>query len=407
MWIVIELDKLIDAKSLTSVKESMKKRGAEDVFDLFLSAYENIKERYNNTELEKIARKTSMSIINDPKDDLSTFLSAYLSLPNLSHPDVPHGLSEDDNILIKESTFEAPDRHKTYQEIGFKFNIFHPEIYPHITGEGFPLLFSVGPHLERALVELMLDHHISCGYEDVSVPTVVHERTLNVAGSFPERQQDCYRIEKTDLYLNPTIEMQQTSFIAEKHFHYDDLPIKAVGYVRSFRMERGKAVDLYTTLHEFGKVECFTVTTEDGWKDMLESLFEVLENLLDKLGLQWRKILLCTGDMGQAATLTYDYEVYCPGSKKWLEVSSLGYRDTYQAVRLNATYQDGSERKYVHIFSAPAFAIPRILCAVLETSYQEDGTLKLPDALVGRAGLPESVTQQDFKSKLLQQLRRS
>lgn len=400
---MIPISYLIDPRNTAALREAMRARGAEETFEKFLKHYFRNQEILpSESVLEDMARQMTLEQLNNPKDELSNMLCAYLDLPNISHSMVPFGSSARDNVVISSSKQKEFNSTKNYQEIGLEFGIFSREMNEMIAESGFPLLFGVGPKLERALIELMLEHHVRYGYEEISVPTVIHERTLFLAGSFPKHQDNVYKLESSNLYLNPTIEMQQTSLIFQRCFRFNELPLKVVGFARSFRIERGRRMDFYTNLHEFGKVESFTACTEDQHEQVLKDLSGMLEALLDKLGFVWRKLLLCTGDMGQAGSFTCDYEIYAPGSDKWLEISSLSYRDTFQAMRLDATYVDADgSRHYLHTYNTPGFAIPRVLSALLEYMYREDGRLVVPDCLIGRANLPAVISVNDYPSKSL------
>lgn len=402
---MISLDYLVNPANYESLCAAMEARKGLEMFKNFLAQYKKVAETMTlppTEELEERARYMTLREVNNPQDEIGKMLALYLSLPNVSHKIVPLGNSSEQNIILKESAPKTYQTKKNYEQIGADFGIFSKAMNETIAEMGFPVLSGVGPKLERALIGLMLDHHADYGYDEISMPILTHERTFFMAGSFPKHQHNVYKIEGTSLYLNPTIEMQETSLIRNRKFEYDELPMKVVGFARSFRVERGREIDLYTNLHEFGKVESFTVCREDQWEEVLNSLSAMLENLLEKLGFMWRKLLLCTGDMGQAGSFTCDYEIYAPGLKKWLEISSLSYRATFQACSLNATYlTPEGEKKYVHTYNTPGFAIPRVFAALLECMYQEDGTLKIPDCLVGRCGLPAVVKKDTYFSQLI------
>ena len=402
---MISFNYLINPSHFNDLCSSMKARNALDLFKSFIEQYKKLTcstTLPSVSELEEMARCMTLHEVNNPQDELSRMLSIYLSLPNISHKIVPVGNSAAQNVILKESEKKSFQGYMNYEDIASSFGIFSRKMNENIAEMGFPVLGGVGPKLERALIELMLEHHANYGYDEISMPTLTHERTFFMAGSFPKHQKNVYKIEGTSLYLNPTIEMQETSLIRNRVFDFSELPMKVVGFSRSFRIEKGREIDLYINLHEFGKVESFTVCREDQWEEVLNSLSQMLEDLLNKLGFMWRKLLLCTGDMGQAGSFTCDYEVYAPGMKKWLEISSLSYRSTFQAVRLNSKYRSADgEEMYVHTYNTPGFAIPRIFVALLECIYQEDGTLKIPDCLIGRCGLPSIVSKDTYFSHLI------
>lgn len=401
---MIPLSYLTNLTHFNELCASMQARNALDLFKSFIEQYKMLSRDASFPsfhELENKARSMTLEEVNNPKDATSKMLSTYLSLPNISHRMVPIGTSSAQNIILKKSNPKTFQEKMNYEQIASIFGVFSQKMNENIADSGFPVLSGVGPKLERALIELMLDHHARYGYDEISMPTLTHERTFFMAGSFPKHQHNVYKIQDTPLYLNPTIEMQETSLIKNRIFDFTELPMKVVGFARSFRIEKGRSMDLYTNLHEFGKVESFTVCREDQWEEVLNFLSNMLEDLLDSLGFVWRKLLLCTGDMGQAGSFTCDYEIWAPGQKKWLEISSLSYRSTFQAVRLNAIYHtpDGEE-KYVHTYNTPGFAIPRVFAALLECMYQDDETLRIPDCLVGRCGLPSVVSKDTYFSHL-------
>jgi seryl-tRNA synthetase len=228
----------------------------------------------------------------------------------------------------------------------------------------------------------MLDYHVQNGYREVSVPTLVNEGALFGTGAFPKRQPDCFKVEGTNLYLNPTAEIQVTNLFRNTTISSSDLndPIKLVAYSRSFRQERGKSPNTYTQLYEFGKVELFRLCDPSDWTTSRDEIFDELETLLDKLGLSWRRVLLCDGELGVASNITYDYEVFAPGSKEWWEVSSVSCLTDFQTRRMNTVVEGIGHPYSVH---ASGLSIPRVLSAILETHYDEHkGELCLPECLI-------------------------
>lgn len=370
----------------------MEKRSATNDFYEFVSLYEQLEQQdlINPQKLLDVSREVTLEqldiglAINDP---LTILIDKYLRLPNICDSSVPVGPDNEGDVVIFESgrlNPNLPASRKTYEEIGEILGIFSNEISKKVTGEGFPFVFDKAATLNRALINYMLNTHIKNGYKEIVVPTTVNEKSMFNTGAFPAYGKKSFHIEGTDLFLNPTIEVQQTNLLRNVHFISPTaLPLRLVGYSRSFRIE-DKPMTTYTTLHEFGKVEIFVATKHEKWKEEYNRALGSVEEMLGKLELPFRKVLLCSGSLGQGQALVHDYYVYAPGSDKWWEVASCAYNGDFSSRRMNATYFDKNNKvKYVDTLHITAVSIPRMVSAVLENFQQEDGSVSIPDALVG------------------------
>lgn len=384
---MLEIDNLRGSEGILT---EMEKRSATNDYNEFISLYEQLEQQgvINPQKLLHVSREVTLDQLDRGlaiEDPLTILIDRYLRLPNICDPSVPIGPDNEGDVVLFESGYLNPNlpvSRKTYEEIGENLGIFSNEISKKVTGEGFPFVFDKAATLDRALINYMIDTHIKNGYKEIVAPTTVNERSMFNTGAFPAYGGKSFHIEDTDLFLNPTIEVQQTNLLRNVHFiSPTSLPLRLVGYSRSFRIE-DKPMTTYTTLHEFGKVEIFVATKHEEWKNEYDRALSSVEEMLGKLKLPFRKVLLCSGSLGQGQSLTHDYYVYAPGSNKWWEVASCAYNSDFSSRRMNATYFDQNHKvKYVDTLHITAVSIPRMLSAVLENYQLEDGRVNVPDAL--------------------------
>ncbi|PIZ99343.1 MAG: serine--tRNA ligase [Candidatus Levybacteria bacterium CG_4_10_14_0_2_um_filter_35_8] len=368
----------------------MSRRFARDEYDAFIDSYEKLSRKgiINPQKLTDVARTTTLENLQDgiqQQDSVLTLVDKYLRLPNVAAPEVPTGENRKGDVVVfttDKLNIEPGKKTQTYIDLGIKLGIFNPEQNLNVTAEGFPFLFGAGASLDRALVNLMLDTHAKNGYQEIMAPTLVNERSLFTTGAFPLYGDKSFHIEGTDLYLNPTIEVQQTNLLKNARFGNKlESPLRLVGYSRSFRIE-DEPMTLYTRLHEFGKTEIFVASRDEDWRKEHERALESVEEVLKSLELPYRKVLLCTGSMGLSYHLTYDYEVFAPGSDEWWEVASCSSHSDYSSRYMDATYQDHNGiTNYVHTLHVTSVSLPRILSAVLENYQLENGNIQIPTAL--------------------------
>ena len=320
------------------------------------------------------------------KSSEEQLLQALYNLPNRADERVPEGNSSDDNkvILEKGSIPELPVGAKPHWELIEKYGIIDFNLGNKISGAGFPVYKGKGAKLQRALISFFLDEAAKEGFEEIQPPVVINSDSGYGTGQLPDKEGQMYGIVDSDLYLIPTGEVPITNIYRDVILKEDDLPIQNVGYSLCFRREAGSwgaHVRGLNRLHQFDKVEIVQITKpEDSYK-ALESMCAYVEGLLEKLELPFRKLLLCGGDLGFTAAMTYDMEVYSAAQKKWLEVSSISNFESYQSNRLKLRYKkDGKKTTLLHTLNGSALALPRIVAAILENNQSEKG-IAIPEVL--------------------------
>ncbi|MCP4931759.1 MAG: serine--tRNA ligase [Candidatus Marinimicrobia bacterium] len=319
-----------------------------------------------------------------------------LSLPNLPHESVPIGTNEKDNPLVREWGEERQTdfKLKNHLELGEALGLFDFERGAKISGSGFPLYTGKGAKLERALINFMLDIHTEQhGYTEIFPPFVVRPESAITTGQLPKFAEDMYPSEKDDLWLIPTAEVPVTNIHRDEIMTADQLPINYTAYSACFRREAGsygKDTRGFLRLHQFNKVELVKFVTPENSYSELETLVTHAETVLQSLGLRYRVIELCSGDLSFSAAKCYDIELWAPGEQKWLEVSSCSNFEDFQARRGNIRYRKTSDKKvdFVHTLNGSGVATPRLLVALLETYQNEDGSISIPKSLQSYMNAP-------------------
>ncbi len=318
-----------------------------------------------------------------------TLREMLLFVPNIPNSSVPKGRSSDDNVEIRrvgkppEFAF-APRPH---WEIGTDLQILDFERGAKIAGSRFTLYWKMGARMERALINFMLDIHTHRhGYQEVLPPFITNSTSLVGTGNLPKFGEDLFKIEKTDYYLIPTAEVPVTNIYRDEILNAADLPIKLVAYTPCFRSEAGswgKDTRGLIRQHQFNKVELVKFASPADSYIELESLTKDAEEILALLGLHYRVVTLCTGDMGFSSAKTHDIEVWLPGQNTFREISSCSNFEDFQARRANIKYRPSANAKleFVHTLNGSALAVGRTLVAILENYQQEDGSVIVPDAL--------------------------
>jgi len=309
-----------------------------------------------------------------------------LTLPNLAHESVPVGTKPEENIVLRKwgKKPKVEFKLKNHLELGKQLNLFDFGRGAAIAGSGFPLYTGAGAKLERALINYMLDFHVN-NYQDVEMfpPFVSRMEPMRNTAQIPKLQDDMYNIERDDLYLIPTAEVPITNIhqneILEEHL----LPLNYVAYSACFRREAGsygKETRGLARLHQFNKVEIVKFVNPDNSYAELETLLEQAEAVLQSLGLHYRVLTLCMGDLSFASAKSYDIEVWAPGEERWLEVSTCSNFEGFQARRANIRYRRENDKKvdFVHTLNGSGVATPRLLIALLETYQDETGKINLP-----------------------------
>ena len=312
-----------------------------------------------------------------------------LELPNIPHGTVPVGTGEGENEIVREpkSPFELNFTPKTHTDLGQSLNIFALEQGASMSGSGFPIYLGQGARLERALINFMLDHHvIKHDYTEIFPPFLVREDALVTTGQLPKFEEDMYRLKDDDLFLIPTAEVPLTNLHSGEILNENDLPLYYTAYTGCFRREAGsygKETRGLLRLHQFNKVELVKFVTPESSYEEHESLTRQAEEILQLLELPYRVVNLCTGDLGFSAAKCYDLEVWAPGEKQWLEVSSCSNFEAFQARRGNIRYRRSADQKvdFVHTLNGSGLATPRLMVALLENYQKEDGTVFIPEPL--------------------------
>jgi seryl-tRNA synthetase len=315
-----------------------------------------------------------------------------VQLPNLPHISVPPGRSAEDNKEIR-SGGKIPRLEEDalpHWELASKYKLIDFELGNKITGAGFPVYRGKGAKLQRALINFFLDENQKNGYEEIMPPLMVNEASGFGTGQLPDKVGQMYYVNEDKFYLIPTAEVPVTNIYRDVILEESDLPIKNTAYTPCFRREAGsygKDVRGLNRLHQFDKVEIVQIQHPDKSYDTLESIVIHVEEILKKLELPYRIIMLCGGDMSFTSALTYDFEVYSAAQKKWLEVSSVSNFESFQANRLKLRFKDKASKKTVlaHTLNGSSLALPRIVAALLENNQTADG-IKIPKALLGYTG---------------------
>ena len=319
----------------------------------------------------------------------SALRECLLRIPNIPHGDAPDGASDADNPLVKgpvnlPGTF-APHQRVPHWETAVALGILDNERATKISGAMFTMQRGLGATLSRALCQYALDMNADA-FEEIRPPSLVTTATLTATGQLPKFADDAYAIERDDLWAIPTAEVPLTSLYAGEVIDETELPLRFMAYSSCYRREAGSAGrDTRGMLraHEFDKVEILALATPEQSPELLIELRDRAERLIAGLGLPYRIIEICTGDMGQSHHRSFDLEVYAPGCDSWLEVSSVSWFSDYQArrgdIRLKRTGQKGTE--VANTLNGSALAVPRVWAAICENFRQEDGSVRIPEVL--------------------------
>lgn len=310
-----------------------------------------------------------------------------LSTPNLPHASAPVGADETANPVIKvegaarEFDFEP----KAHWDLGAELKLFDMERGAKLSGSGFPLFTGKGARLQRALIQFMLDIHADeHGYTEIAPPFIVNEETMTGTGQLPKFREDMYSTGADGFFLIPTAEVPVTN-IYRNEILEAELPVKMCAYTPCFRREAGSAgrdTRGLIRVHQFDKVELVKYTHPDQSYDELEKLRADAEVILKRLGLHYRVIELCTGDLGFGAAKCYDIELWAPAQQRWLEVSSCSNFEDFQARRMKIRYRDENGKpQLVHTLNGSGVALPRLVVAILENYQEADGAVVIPEAL--------------------------
>jgi len=348
------------------------------------------REGVDTSELQKQIRAMDDEIaaLDEQKNALDAeFKEMLAGVPNVPHASVPVGRSADDNVEIRrvgtppQFAFEP----KAHWDLGPELGILDLERAAKLTGARFALYWGLGAKLERALINFFLDVHTGHhGYTEVLPPFLVNSASLYGTGQLPKFAEDLFKCEKHDFWLIPTAEVPVTNIYGDETLEAEQLPIALCAYTPCFRSEAGsygRDVRGIIRQHQFQKVELVKFTRPEQSYDELEKLTADAEDILRRLGLAFRTVVLCTGDMGPSSAKTYDIEVWLPGQNAYKEISSCSNYEAYQARRANIRFRVGKKAEHAHTLNGSGLAVGRTWVAIVENYQQKDGSVVIPEAL--------------------------
>jgi seryl-tRNA synthetase len=391
--IISEVEELKAKKNQVSAKIPQMKKAGEDTTPIF-------------TEMKKVSDNISEldSKLRDVEGELNELL---MFVPNLPQSSVPVGKTPEENVEVRKWTpdgflFEKKEKIFDHIELGKKLNILDFERGAKVSGSGFPVYIGKGATLERALINFMLDYHLTNhNYKEVFPPFLVNRESMQGTGQLPKMEDDMYAIEKDSLYPVPTAEVPITNLHRDEMLAEKDLPINYVGYSACFRREAGsygKESKGFLRVHQFNKVEMVKIVKPETSFDELENLVKDAEDILKALKIPYRIIMLCTGDLSFSAAKCYDIETWSPAEQKWLEASSCSNFEDFQARRANIRFKReddpakvGASKKpeFVHTLNGSGLATSRLMVSLLEIYQTPEGTIKVPEVLQKYTGFVE------------------
>lgn len=353
------------------------KEGKKDEAEIAKSKVSELKER-------------SKSLENEMEECTRELNDLLVLLPNTPHISVPRGKCAEDNEVVREGgkmpelKFSVP-----HWELAKKYDIIDFDLGVKLTGAGFPVYKGKGARIQRALIAWFLDKNCEAGYTEVMPPLMVNEASGYGTGQLPDKGEQMYHVGLDNFYLIPTAEVPVTNIYRDVILSAGELPVKVTAYTPCFRREAGsygKDVRGLNRLHQFDKVEIVQISHPDNSYNALDEMVSHVEELVKSLGLPYRILRLCGGDMGFTSALTYDFEVYSAAQQRWLEVSSVSNFETFQANRLKLRYKDENGKpQLAHTLNGSSLALPRILAAILE-NYQTESGIEVPEVLIPYTG---------------------
>lgn len=354
-----------------------KKKAGEDVTDILAEM------KVLSEDVKKLNTQ-----VNEVEAELNAWM---LTIPNIPHPSVPEGMTDEDNVEIRK--FGEPTKFdfepKAHWDLGKELGILDPETAAKISGTRFTVYRDLGARLERAIMNFFLDTHTSKhGYTEVFPPFMVSRESMTGTGQLPKFEEDAYKVlgDGKEYFLVPTAEVPVTNMYREQILDGADLPIKHCAYTACFRAEAGSAGRDTRGLirqHQFNKVELVKFTKPEDSYEELEKLTHDAEEVLQMLGLPYRVVKICIGDLGFTAAMKYDIEVWMPSYNRYVEISSCSNFEEFQARRANIKYKDNikDKAKFVHTLNGSGVAIGRTTAAIMENYQQEDGSIVIPEVL--------------------------
>lgn len=344
-------------------------------------------------EVEAIRKETSelkekIAELNTKRNEVGDELTkVLLRIPNMPCDQVPEGKTAEDNVIVK-ITNNVPQRQEgdlPHWDLAKKYNLIDFDLGVKITGAGFPVYRGLGARLQRALINFFVNENVNAGYEEIEPPLVVNADSGYGTGQLPDKDEQMYVVERDGFYMIPTAEVPVTNIYRDVIVDEDSLPIKNTAYSACFRREAGsygKDVRGLNRLHQFDKVEIVQIGKPEESYKLLDEMVAHVAGLLDKLGLPYRIVRLCGGDMSFTSALTYDFEVYSKAQERWLEVSSVSNFEDFQANRLKLRYKRKADKKTAacHTLNGSSLALPRVVAALLE-NYQTTEGIVVPECI--------------------------
>ena len=362
---------------------------AKEIGNLFKSGET---EKANTLKEKSTAAKELTKQLQEQLQKVSSeLLELRTQIPNIPDESVPAGNTEEDN----EEVFRAGEIPKLdsnalpHWELASKYDLIDFELGNKITGAGFPVYKGKGARLQRGLINYFLDRNTAAGYKEVQVPHLVNEDSGFGTGQLPDKEGQMYHVQNDNLYLIPTAEVPITNLYRNSLLNVSELPIALTGYTPCFRREAGSYgahVRGLNRLHQFDKVEIVRIEEPQNAMNALDSMVDHVKSILNELGLPYRVLKLCGGDLGFTSALTYDFEVYSTAQKRWLEISSVSTFNSFQAERLQLRYKNKEGKKQsVHTLNGSSLALPRVIAGLLENFQTEEG-IRIPEVLVPYTG---------------------
>lgn len=345
------------------------------------------KEETEKAKVEVAQNKEKTKELTAKLNELEQELhDTIVKLPNLPHDSVPAGKTPEENEVVRMGG-EAPqltDQKKPHWDLMEQYKLVDFELGNKITGSGFPVYTGQGAKLQRALINYFLNYNIDAGYNEYYPPYMVNEDSAYGTGQLPDKEGQMYHVVNDGLYLIPTAEVPLTNIYRDVIVPEQELPIKMTAFTPCFRREAGsygKDVRGLNRVHQFDKVELVQIVKPETSYDVLEDMVSHVEKLIQSLGLHYRILRLCGGDMSFTSALTYDFEVYSAAQERWLEVSSVSNFEVFQTNRMKIRYKDESKKtQLLHSLNGSSLALPRIMACILENNQTPEG-INIPEAL--------------------------
>ena len=363
---------------------------SKEIAEIFKSGKKNID--VEDLKNKSANLKTKSKDLSDKLDKTkSSILNLITTIPNLPDKDVPAGLTVNDNLEVFSSgkIKDSQEKLKNHWELAKELDIIDFELGSKITGSGFPVYKGKGAKLQRALINFFLDRNTSAGYTEFQVPHIVNSESAFATGQLPDKDGQMYHINNDNFYLIPTAEVPLTNIYRDNILSIEELPILLTGYTPCFRREAGSYgsdVRGLNRLHQFDKVEIVRLEHPENSKNALSDMKKHIKEILIELELDFRILNLCAGDLGFTSAITYDFELYSKGQKKWLEISSVSNFKTYQSNRLNLKFKNkDGKNELLHTLNGSSLALPRVMAGLIENNQSKNG-IQIPKALVPFTG---------------------